>query len=326
MRIHVQNEHRHAENAVGPEHWREAAARAGAIGAGHEVSFGDAPEALAAALPEVELLVTSSGVLRRAFPAEAPRLKTIFLTHAGIDSLPAPDLLPSGVTVLNNSGVHGDKAGEYAVMAVLMLANHLALFIGQQQRGIWERRPASVLAGRRATVVGLGSLGTGAARRLRWFGMEITGVRAHARAHAECGRVVATAEFDAVLPDTEFLFLACPLTPDTREILDRRRIGLLPPGAGVVNVGRGELIEQDALLDALDAGHLSGAVLDVFVPEPVPPGHRLWRTPNLVMTPHMSAGDPRTYAALSLDILFKNLAALARGEAPPNQVDRARGY
>jgi phosphoglycerate dehydrogenase-like enzyme len=151
-------------------------------------------------------------------------------------------------------------------------------------------------------------------------------VRTRAEPHPDCDRVVAAEGLDAVLPETEFLILACPLTPRTRELLDRRRIGLLPREAGVVNIGHGELVEQEALLDALDDGHLSGAVLDVFVPEPVPPGHRLWRTPNLVMIPHMPAGDPFSYNRRSLAIFLDNLRALREGHRPPNQVDLARGY
>jgi glyoxylate/hydroxypyruvate reductase len=109
-------------------------------------------------------------------------------------------------------------------------------------------------------------------------------------------------------------------------LLDRRRIGLLPAGAGVVNIGRGALLDQDALCDALDAGALGGAILDVFVPEPVPPGHRLWATRNLVMTPHVSADDPLTYNPNSLDIFFQNLRALRDGAPLPNRFDIARGY
>jgi len=109
-------------------------------------------------------------------------------------------------------------------------------------------------------------------------------------------------------------------------MLDRRRIALLRPGAGVVNMGRGALIDQDALCDALDTGHLGGAVLDVFTPEPVPTGHRLWTTSNLIMTPHVSADDPATYNPRSLDIFLDNLRALRNGQAMPNRFNLDRGY
>jgi phosphoglycerate dehydrogenase-like enzyme len=327
MRIHIQKQPGDPMPAVTPRQWHEAASRAGEVGQGHEVSFGETAADLAAAIGEAEALITGDSVVLGLRPDEAPRLRLVFLMHAGVNALvPEAARLPPGITLLNNSGAHGDKAGEYVAMAVLMLANHLPRFVTQQGCQVWDRRFASVLAGRRATLVGLGALGGSAARRLRWFDLHVTGVRTRAEPHPDCDRVVATGDLDAVLPETEFLVLACPLTPRTRAILDRRRIGLLPYAAGVVNIGRGELVEQAALLDALDEGRLSGAVLDVFVPEPVPPGHRLWRTPNLVMTPHMSAGDPLTYNVRSLAIFLENLGALNEGRRPPNRVDLARGY
>ena len=115
---------------------------------------------------------------------------------------------------------------------------------------------------------------------------------------------------------------------DIRENFDPkeplRAVG--PEGAGLVNIGRGALLDQDALCDALDNGRLGGAVLDVFVPEPVPPGHRLWTTPNLIMSPHTSADDPDTYNPESLDLFFANLRALRDGQPMPNQFDTQRGY
>jgi len=183
-----------------------------------------------------------------------------------------------------------------------------------------------VLRGRRLTVVGLGTLGGAAATHAAQFGMEVTGVRARAGHHPACSRVVTTESLDDVLPTSEFLLLACPLTPATRGLLDRRRIGLLPQGAGVVNIGRGPLIDQDALCDRLDDGSLGGAVLDVFTPEPVPAGHRLWTTRHLIMTPHVSSDDPATYNPLSLDIFLANLAAMQAGQKMANQIDITRGY
>jgi phosphoglycerate dehydrogenase-like enzyme len=156
--------------------------------------------------------------------------------------------------------------------------------------------------------------------------MRTTGVRTRAVAHPDFDAVVAVDAIDSVLPQTDFLLLAAPLTPETNGMIDRRRLELLPVGAGVINIGRGALLEQDALCDLLDSGHLGGAVLDVFVPEPIPTGHRLWTTRNLVITPHVAADDPATYARHSLQIFLRNLAAFERGEAMPNRFDTARGY
>ena len=325
MRIHVQTVPPDS-NTITPDDWREAATAAGPVGAGHAVSFGTTDAELETAIGEMEVLITVGGVLRRRSLASAPHLRAVFLMHAGIDGLAPFEWMPPNVALINNSGAHSDKAGEYVAMAVLMMSHHLPVFIGQQHQKVWKKRRASVLAGRRATVVGVGSLGGGSARRLRSFGLHVTGVRTRADPHPDCDEVVASADLDSVLPQTEFLALACPLTPATQNILDRRRIGLLPRGAGVVNVGRGLLIEQDALLDALDAGELGGAVLDVATPEPPPPEHRIWTTRNLVLTPHMSSDDPATYSLQTLEIFFSNLQALQDGRTPPNLVDLARGY
>jgi len=326
MRIHVQSLSDDAQFAITPAQWEAAAARAPDVSAGHIVTFGDTAEEFQVAMRTAEALVAQTGAVRTLFPADAPRLRLIYCTSAGLDSLAPFDWLPPGAQLLNNRGTHGAKAGEYGIMALLMLANGMPGFMTAQRAGQWAPRHGSVLAGRHVVVVGLGSLGGTTAAHAARLGMRVTGVRNRAEPHPDCARVVTLHDLDTVLEDAEFLVLAPPLTDATRGLLDRRRIALLPAEAGVVNIGRGALLDQDALCDALDAGRLSGAVLDVFVPEPVPPGHRLWTTPNLVMTPHVSADDPATYIPLSLDIFFHNLRAFRNGMALPNRFDIARGY
>ncbi len=325
MRIHLQNLPGGFGQTLTWAEWEAAASRAGLPQGRHAVSLGDTLDDFTRAASEIEMLVTATSATKSLFPADLPRLKVVFCTSAGLDSVPF-DALPPGVQVLNNRGVHGPKAGEYGIMALLMLVNHIPLIVTNQRAQRWQRESSTVLHGRRVTVVGLGSLGGSIAEQAARFGMRVTGVRARPLPHDACERVVATAELDSVLPETDFLVLACPLTEQTRNLLDRRRISLLPPEAGVVNIGRGPLLDQDALCDALEAGRLAGAVLDVFVPEPVPPGHRLWTVPNLIMTPHVSSDDHHAYNARSLDTFIRNLQAYERGEALPNLFDRSRGY
>ena len=326
MRIHIQNPPDDPQFTLTPALWAEAAARAGAAGRGHHLSFGATPAAFAAAIPEAEALIGDKDVLRALLPAAAPHLRLVFVTNAGLDNLAPFDWLPQGATLLNNRGTHAEKAGEFGLMAILMLASAIPAMVTDQRAGVWRKRWGRTLAGRRLTIVGLGALGGAVAAQAARLGMIVTGVRAHPAPHPACAEVVPTDQLDHLLPTTEFLLLACPLTPTTRGLLDRTRIARLPQGAGVVNIGRGGLLDQDALCDALDAGQLSGAVLDVFEPEPIPPGHRLWTTPNLIISPHTAADDPATYLPRSLDILFANLQALAEGRDPPNRVDPARGY
>ena len=334
MRIHVQSLPGDPAFQLTEQRWHAACSRAGsigagAIGAGHSVTFGADADALAAGLLEAEALVTQTSALAQALPVlpPAPRLRLIYCTAAGLDSLAPFTWLPAGVQLLNNRGTHGHKAGEYGLMALLMLANRMPAYATAQRASVWAGAThGTMLAGQRLLVVGLGTLGGAIAERAAAAGMIVTGVRTTATPHPACTRVVDLTGLDAALAEADMLVLAVPLTNATRDLLDRRRLALLPAHAGVVNIGRGALLDQDALCDALDAGTLGGAILDVFTPEPVPAGHRLWTTRNLIMTPHMSADDPATYVPLSLDIFFSNLAAWTEGRPLPNLFKVARGY
>jgi phosphoglycerate dehydrogenase-like enzyme len=326
MRIHIQNAPDDPTFAIDQAQWQNALDRAGLDANDYSLSFGDSHADLLAGLADAEAMITAVSEIAGRFPVPAPVLKIIFCTSAGVDKLAPFDWLPPGVALLNNRGTHGVKAGEYAIMALLMLANALPRLMAAQRAQTWVKQPASALAGRHLTVVGVGGLGGSAAQAARLFGMDITGVRTRLEPHPACDHIVSTDAIDRVLPTTEFLLIACPLTQATRNLIDRRRLSMLPTGAGVINIGRGALLDQDALCDLLDAGTLGGAVLDVFTPEPVPKGHRLWTTQNLVMTPHCSCDDPLTYNPRSLDIFLANLAAYRDGIAMPNQVDPTLGY
>jgi phosphoglycerate dehydrogenase-like enzyme len=326
MRIHLQNPADDPLFAFSRTLWDAAAARAPDIGRDLDVSVGHSDADFTAAIRTAEALVCDVSVVRAQFPCAAPHLKLLFLTNAGLDGLAPFDWLPPGVALLNNRGTHAVKAGEFGIMAVLMLAHRVPAMVTHQRAGHWQKLWGTPLHGKRLTVIGLGTLGGTTAAHAARFGMHVTGIRAHPAPHPACTTVVGPDALDAVLPHTDHLLLACPLTAATRGLLDRRRLRLLPQGAGLVNIGRGELLDQDALCDLLEAKHLSGAVLDVFTPEPIPPGHRLWTTPNLVISPHTSADDPATYNANSLDIFLDNLRAWRDNRPLPNRFDIERGY
>ena len=325
MRIHIQNDAADPHFTITPTAWRDAAAASGEPA--HAVSFGTTEADFAAVRSEVELLVGPPAALHALpHPLAAPRLRLVFVNAAGVDRLAPLDWLPEGVALLNNRGTHGPKAGEYVAMAALMLAARLPALIAAQHEGRWQRLPTPPLAGRHAVIVGTGDLGSAGARHLRALGVRVTGVNTRGQAHPDFAATAPVAALDALLAEASLLVLACPLTPATRGLIDRRRLGLLAEGAGVVNIGRGALLDDAALCDLLDRGRLGGAVLDVFPVEPLPPGHRLWRTPNLIATPHLSCDDPAGYSARSLAILCANLHAWRAGAPLPNRVDPARGY
>ncbi len=318
-RIHIQNKADDLESKITPELWQ-------ALGGPEGASFAEDEAGFRAGIADAAYLITATSALRPYRALIPGQLRGIFCTSAGMDSIAPFDWLPQGTMLMNNSGVHADRGGEYVAMALLMLRQEMPAMIAAQQRGVWEKHYTSVLRGCTLVSIGTGALGAAGARAARLFGMKTIGVRTKAEPHPDFDRVVAAADLDSVLPLAEFLLLAAPLTPQSQNILDARRIALLPKGAGVINIGRGALIAQDALCDALDAGALGGAVLDVFSPEPIPPGHRLWTTRHLVITPHVSADDPAIYASDSVKLFLENLAAIERGETPPNLVDISKGY
>jgi glyoxylate/hydroxypyruvate reductase len=326
MRIHIQNPPDDRLPSITPEMWARVAARVGEDVSRHVVSFATDRAGFEAGVATAEAILADKDVLASLLPFHAPRLKMVFVENAGLDNLAPFDWLPDGVALLNNRGTHAVKAGEFGIMAVLMLANRVPAMVTHQRAGHWHKLWGAVLAGRRLTVIGLGALGGAVAGQGARFGLHVTGVRARPAPHPDCAEVIGPDGLDAVLPATEFLVLACPLTPATRNLLDRRRLSLLLAGAGVVNIGRGPLLDQEALCDLLDSGRLSGAVLDVFDPEPIPDGHRIWSTPNLIISPHTAADDKATYYELSLEAFFSDVRALREGRELPTRFDIARGY
>lgn len=330
MHIHLQNPVGESLFAFDRAMWDAAFTRSGLTADtfphGLQVTIGTTEDDFSAALPTAEAVVTDTGTIRQMFGRSAPNLRLVFVTSAGLDRLAPYDWLPPGAVLMNNRGTHSAKSGEFGIMALLMLANRIPRMVTNQRAGVWKEIWGNVLAGRSVTIIGLGTLGSAVADHAARFGMAVTGIRANPAPHPDCVRVLSTGALDDVLPTTEFLVLACPLTDATRNIMDQRRLNLLPAGACLLNIGRGGLIDQDALCDLLDQDHLSGAVLDVFTPEPIPAGHRLWNTRNLIISPHTSADDPNTYNARSLDIFLDNLRAWQDGGPLPNRFDTARGY
>jgi phosphoglycerate dehydrogenase-like enzyme len=320
MHIHIHNDPNGVDKPIREPAW-------GAAGiTGHHVTFGESPADFLAQAASLEVLITPPWEIKRLDLFAAPRLRLVQSTSAGVDSLQPFDRIPPHVQLWNNRGTHAEKAGEYGLMAILMLVNLLPVFVTDQRARRWHRRTAGLLADHRLTVVGLGSLGGAVAGQAKRMGMQVTGIRHSGGPHPACDRVLAPDALDDLLPETDILLLACPLTPATRNLLSAARIALLPETAGVINIGRGGLIDQAALFDALEAGRIAGAVLDVFQKEPIPPEDRAWNVPNLIITPHMSSDNPATYNADTLRIFAANLAADAAGQTPPTLVDRAKGY
>lgn len=256
----------------------------------------------------------------------APKLKWIHIIGAGVEHLMPMDWLPPGVVLTNNKGVHAAKAGEYGLMAVLMLNAHMPALFTQQRQAKYVSLYATPLAGKTAAIVGVGNIGGAVAGHLKRLGMRVLGVRRHGEPHPDVDRMYRTGEIDEVLPQADFVFVSTPLTAETRRLIDRRRLGLMKQGAGIANVGRAAVVDYEALAEALADGRISGAILDVFDPEPLPGESRFWAMSNVIVTPHVSSDDEISYVPLTLDLFFDNARRYLAGEPLRNRVRPDLGY
>lgn len=256
----------------------------------------------------------------------APRLRWIHIIGAGVEHLQPLDWLPDGVTLTNNRGVHAEKAGQYGLMALLMLNNAIPQLMDAQRRHRYIECFTNAITGKTLLVIGAGALGSAVARQARRIGLKTVGIRRRPRRTAGFDEVHPAEAIDRLLPAADFVLVTAPATAETRNLLDERRIALLKPAAGLINMGRAAVVDYEALAAALRSGSLAGAVLDVFNPEPLPASSPLWDVPNLIITPHMSSDDALTYAPRTLDLVFDNLGRLIEGKRLKNRVDPARGY
>ena len=254
---------------------------------------------------------------------EWPRLRWIQTTSAGVGEFARrvglterPDLV-----ITTASGVHARPLAEFVVMAVLMFGKDLLRVQADQRRHHWERYAGEEAAGLVVGVVGAGRVGREAARLLRGLDAHVVGVvrsvagRVPADVHAD--EIVAVSELDAVLERLDVLVLATPHTPETAGLIDARRLALLPPRAIVVNIARGDVVDEAALAGALAGGRLRGAALDVFQTEPLPPESPLWDLPNVIVSPHSASTAPAENDRI-VEIFCENLRHYLAGEPMRN--------
>ncbi|MEO0371789.1 MAG: D-2-hydroxyacid dehydrogenase [Pseudomonadota bacterium] len=279
----------------------------------------------AASMAEAEVLLTWD--LPMANLAEvAPNLRWIHCIGAGVEHMLPMDWLPEGVTLTNNKGVHAAKAGEFGLMAVLMLHSHIPAIVTNQKNRVYDSLYASPIAGKTLVVLGTGSLGGSCAKAVQALCVHVIGVNRSGRAVDGCDEVVTIDHLDEVLPRADYLLIATPDTPETRGLMTRARLDLMKPSAGVINIGREAVMDYDALCDKLEEGSLAGAILDVFDPEPIEDGSRLWTTPNLIITPHVSADDGDAYVPMTLGLFFRNLRLFLDGQPLLNPIRPELGY
>ena len=323
-RIHVQVNDGALTAAEFPEARVRAMAKE-AVGDGVALSYGTSRQDFEAALPEAEVMLLNGRQDLSDLPRRAPHLRWLGLTSAGVEWVVEAGL-PPGVMLTNASGTHIPKAAEFALTAVLMLNNLFPRMMTAQRAHRWQPVSAATVAGKTALVLGMGALGGAAADALARQGMRVIGNSHGGRPHPAVAVMTQGDGFRAYLAEADFLVIALPLTPATKGLVDRAVLDRLPRHAGVVNIGRGEILDVEALAVKLAEGSLAGAVLDTVPQEPLPPDSPLWDTPNLVITPHCGLYDPTAYGTRCLRLFFENLVRFRAGEALHQVVDRNRGY
>ncbi len=256
----------------------------------------------------------------------SPNLKWIHCISAGINHLTPLDWMQKELVLTNNSGIHSKKAGEYGLMSVLMLQNHLPKIITNQRNKKFISLFSNPIAGKIVLVIGTGSLGGSMIKLLSPLGAKIIGVNKRGGSVDGCSKVYTTDNIDNILPEVDILYLALPETPETKNLINRRRLNLLKSTCGIVNIGRQSAMDYVALCEKLTKNELAGAILDVFEPEPIDPNSKLWNTPNLVITPHVSSDDGENYVRLTLELFVKNLKLFIENKPLVNQIDKKLGY
>lgn len=266
----------------------------------------------------------------RSLLKEAPNLKWYQCSYAGVDPYQPPFQFPEGVMLTNSSGAYGVTIAEHILMVTLMLQRRMLDYTRIVQNREWVNDlPLRSIHGSRITILGTGDIGTTFASRAKALHpASITGVNRSGRAPSDVyDQVHPLAELDSVLPKTDILLMAMPSTPETIGLLSRERIALLSPASILVNVGRGSAVDQEALMEALNAGRLGGAALDVMTPEPLPKDHPLWETKNLLITPHTAGNMTLGYTSdRSVELFCENLERYATGQPLAHLVDLKRGY
>lgn len=254
-----------------------------------------------------------------------PNLKWVQLFYVGIQGPLFQPLFERGVTLTSAAGASAQVIAQTAIGGVLILSRPFRSWMEAQREHLWRQVGSNQdeappdLCDQTMVVVGLGAIGSEIAKLAKALGMRVIGVRRSPGPAEHVDDIVHPSKLDSVLPEANWLSLACPLTDETRGLIDARRFGLLPEKACVANVARGAVIDEDALIEGLQAGRLGGAYLDVFAREPLPEDSPLWDMPNVIITPHNATASASKYRR-ECEVFFDNLRRWATNQPLRNVV------
>lgn len=276
-------------------------------------------------IPQADVLVVSM-LWRNTLLARAPRLKLIQSISSGVEQFDLAHLTARGIHLCNARGANAAAVAEHALALMLSLSRRLYEARDNQHRAHWsgtgmdDRPRLRELTGRTVLVVGMGTIGDRLARICLALGMHVCGMRHSTRPLDVPGVAqVMACDLHAAMGQADYVVLTCPLTPQTEGLMDQRAFAAMKPDACLINVARGRVVDETALIAALRTNAIAGAALDTYADEPLPPTSPLWHLPNLVMTSHV-AGETQFYERNVVDILLYNIRALETGAPLRNQI------
>ena len=281
------------------------------------IAVGDRAEAFADAAPEADVILnwTGSRALLQQVWRMAPRVRWVHSRAAGLDDLLFPDLVESPATLTNAQGVFSEILAEFVIGAVLFFAKGFRRMLRSQQAGVWDQFDTVQVAGQIMGVIGFGDIGRAAARRAEALGMQVIALRR--RSEPERRR--------ELLARSDYIVLSAPLTPETRGIVGEAELRAMMRTAVLINVGRGSLVDEAALIAALREARIGGAALDVFDQEPLPTGHPFYALDNVLLSPHAADHTP-DWKQRAMQMFLDNFERYRKDEPLRNVVDKQRGY
>lgn len=264
-------------------------------------------------LAETEVLITFGPMLADHVVADAPKLKWLQALGTGVDNIvDLPSLRPE-VTVTNVVGIHGAPVSEAALSAMLCLSREVPTILRNQDRGVWARLPARLLDGKTVGIFGVGLIAEALAPKCQALGMRVIGMSSVPRDVAGFDRVVSSKPLAAAVGELDYFVLLTPYSAATRHAVDAGVLAAMKPSAYLINLARGGVVDEAALLAALQQRRIAGASLDVFAVEPLPAGHPFWTLPNVIVTPHV-AGFCDVYAERALPVILDNMRRFRAGD------------
>jgi D-2-hydroxyacid dehydrogenase (NADP+) len=244
---------------------------------------------------------------------KASRLQWIQSMATGVDSIVSLPSLKKEVLVTSTRGIHGPQMSEMAFLLMLALNRNFPQFVRNQDKKVWERWPTKLLNGKKVGILGIGVIGEEIAKKSKAFGMTVHGIDIVKRRVDAVDYFYEPKDLLKVLQEVDYFIIVAPLSPQTRGMIGARELSSMKPSAFLINIGRGEIVDEEALIQALNLGKIAGAALDAFCQEPLPKNHSFWKMKNVIVTPHVG-GASDIYVEQVLSIFEENLRRFLGGE------------